>query len=105
MAYSYELTQGGTYIVEEKPGESLAYSVASALVNPRNGKVTIRLLNPKTEVVVLPKHVKVGMIELVNVPLGVVANTSASPFQICDMLWKRVWPSSLKGKRVILCFT
>ena len=81
MAYSDELTQGGTYIVEEKPGKSLACSLAHALVEPRNGKVSIRLLKPKTEVVVIPKHVQVGTIELVNVSLGVVANTSASPVQ------------------------
>ena len=29
----------------------------------------------------IPKHVKVGTIELVNIPLGVVANTSASQVQ------------------------
>ena len=59
----------------------MACSLAHTLVEPRNGKVPIRLLNSKTEVVVIPKHVQVGMIELVNVLLGVVANTSASPVQ------------------------
>ena len=63
MAYSDEFTQGGTYIVEEKPGESLACSVARELVDPRNGKVSIRLLNPKTVVVVIPKHVQVDTSE------------------------------------------
>ena len=81
MAYSDILTQGETYIIEVKPGKSLACSVAHALVEPRNSKIPIRLLNPKTEAVVIPKHVQVGMIELVNVLLGVVANTSASPVQ------------------------
>ena len=32
LAYFYELIQGGTYIIEEKPGKSLACSVACALV-------------------------------------------------------------------------
>ena len=113
MAYSDELTQGETYIIEEKPGKSLACSVAGALVEPRNGKVPIRLLNPKSEVVVIPKHVQVGTIELVNVPLGFVANTSASPVQsdpkLDDFLWSVVEESgaelSEEQKRAILCFT
>ena len=79
------------YIIEEKPGKSLACSVAHALVEPRNGKVPIRLLNPKTEVVVLPKHVQVGTIELVNAPLGVVANTSASLVQSDPKLDEFLW--------------
>ena len=88
MAYSDELTQGATYIIEEKPGKSLACSVAWALVEPQ---VPIRLLNPKTEVVVIPKHVQVGTIELVNVPLGVVANTSASPVKSDPKLDEFLW--------------
>ena len=81
MAFSNKLTQGETHIIEEKPGKSLACSVACALVEPQNGRIPIRLLNPKTEVVVIPKHVQVGKIELVHVSFGVVANTSASPVQ------------------------
>ena len=40
MAYSDESTQGGTYIIEEKLGKNLSCSVAHALVEPRNGKVS-----------------------------------------------------------------
>ena len=91
----------------------MACSVAGALVEPRNSKVPIRLLNPKTEVVVIPMHVQVGTIELVNVPLGFVANTSASPVQsdpkLDDFLWSVVEESgaelSEEQKRAILCFT
>ena len=91
MVYSEELRQRGIYIVEKKRGESLAYLVARVLLEPRNGKVPIRLLNPKTEVVVFPKHVQVGMIELVNVPLGVVANTPANPVQYDSNLDEFLW--------------
>ena len=45
----------------------------------------------KTEVVVIPKHVQVGTIELVNVPLEVVANTSAGPFQSDPKLDEFLW--------------
>ena len=85
------MTHGETYIVEEKPGKILACSVAHALVEPQNGKLLIRLLNPKIEVVVIPKHVQVSLIELMNVPPGVVANTSASPVQLDPKLNVFLW--------------
>ena len=54
----------------------------------------------------IPKHVKVGIIELVNVPLGVVANTSASPVQSDPKLDEFLWHvaeesglSSVKNKK------
>ena len=107
------MTQGGTYIVKEKPGKSLTCSVACALVECRSDRESIRLLNPKTEVVVIPKHVQVGTIELVNVSLGITANTSATPVQyfskLDDFLWYVVEESgdqpSEEKKRAFFCFT
>ena len=57
----------------------------------------------------IPKHVT---IKLVNVLLGVVANTSASPVQydpkldkfLCHVM-EESGASSLKRKRAIFCFT
>ena len=95
MAHVEGLPLEGPCIVEEKPGKALSCSVARALVEPRNGKVPVRLLNPKPEMVVLSENVQVGTIESVDMPTQeIIANTSTTRGKANskgdEFLWKIV---------------
>ena len=52
--------------------------VARALVEPLDGRVPVRLLNPKSEIVRIPKDVPIGSIEEIIEPTSTVANVSAT---------------------------
>ena len=58
------MTVHGSWIVEADKQCRSAALVARAIVNPKDGAVPIRLLNPRDEAVTIPKGTKVAMMEL-----------------------------------------
>ena len=70
----------GTAIVEKLPGNPVPCATAWTLVEPCDGKVTVQLLNTKSEPVVMAWNVCVATIESVELPpKEVIANVPAKP--------------------------
>ena len=82
----------GSYLVEKTNGNALPCALARTLVNPCNGKVPIRLLNPKTEPVQVAANVQIASMELVDLPSEiVVANVLEVAKEIPDDKRKFLW--------------
>ena len=68
MACYEGLPQKGSCIIEPKSGTRLPFSVARVLVEPMDGKVPVRLLNPCPESVTLRSKSVVATLESVESP-------------------------------------
>ena len=81
--------------MEKTNGNTLLCALARTLVNHCNGKVPIRLLNPKTEPVQVAPNVQIASMELVGLPSEiVVANVlevaKGIPYDKREFLWSIV---------------
>ena len=110
MAYVEGVAQSGAYITEPVDGINLPCCVARALVEPRNGRVPIRLLNPKPDPIKVKNNVSIATLELVHKPCesNVIANASAIPntqpenLELESFLWEMVLDDQQKEQVFVL---
>jgi hypothetical protein len=107
--------RSGPCIVEPGGGERLPFAVARALVEPRDGRVPVRLLNPGSEAVSLHSGSVVAALDSVEAPSGnVVAGVSMQPPTVdtdkTELLWELVEQSGTEvgpeeRERAMFCTT
>ena len=91
-----------TWLVEGTTSRRSPVAVARALVEPRGGKVTLRLLNPSLDPVTVRAGTEVADLELVDqtqLELVAAVDSGAVTPQKEEMLWELAEKSGQKGKK------